>query len=179
MKKTMHCEMREMLRKRLTLHVRLTFRRLIGDHDVAEQARCSTIGFSGIGRKAKHIGRHVLMAPCAVEHAHGRVIGQHDGNLAARQSHCGRGVTDRAAHDRLGVALCLPQRRIDPDVDRGRLPSSPHGGALAPDACHRFHRVQVELKHKRRFIHCSRAPGRPCAYPCHRPRRCAPPARAE
>src|SRR5204863_6973878 len=60
MKKAMHCEMREMMRKRFVLRMRLTFRRLIGDHDVAEQARSGAIDFPGIGRKGKNVGRHVL-----------------------------------------------------------------------------------------------------------------------
>ena len=89
MKKAMHCEMRQVVSKRLTLRMRLAFRRFVGDHDVAEQTRPATAGLSGSGREGEHVGRGILMAPRAVEPAHGGIIGQHDGDLAILDGHDG------------------------------------------------------------------------------------------
>src|SRR6516162_3907593 len=79
-KEPVHGKMREVLRKRLCLHVRFALKRLIRNDNVAEQARLSGRGVSGIDREGQHVGRHILLAPVAIEHAHGLVIAEHDGN---------------------------------------------------------------------------------------------------
>ena len=68
--------------KGLMLGARFTFRRFIGDHDITEQPGYSTSAPWLAGGKRQHIGRRVLAAPVAVERPDGRVVGEHDSNLA-------------------------------------------------------------------------------------------------
>src|SRR5262245_7473379 len=63
MQKSMHRQVRQMMRERLALGARLAFRRLVSDHDVAEQAGRAARAARGTGRKRQHIGRAGLAAP--------------------------------------------------------------------------------------------------------------------
>jgi hypothetical protein len=135
MQESMHREVRQMMRERLALGARLAFRRLVGDHDVAEHAGRSARAARVTGRKRQHIGRAVLAAPIPVERPDRRIVRQDDGKLAFGRRHGRRSRDDRAAQQRLSVALSLPQRRLDHDVDaRPRL--SPARDASRAGAVH-------------------------------------------
>ena len=82
MQKSMHRQMGKMMRKGFVLGVRFTFRRLVGDHDITEQARYSTSAARFVGGKGQHIGRCILAAPIAVERADRCIVGQYDGKFA-------------------------------------------------------------------------------------------------
>ena len=62
MQKAMHRQMGEMIAERLALSVGLARRGLVGDHDVAEDARADRGCGSGAGKR-QHVGRLVLAAP--------------------------------------------------------------------------------------------------------------------
>src|SRR5262245_43586243 len=73
MQKSMHRQVRQVMRKRLALGARFAFRRLVGDHDVAEQAGCSPRAARVAGRERQHIGRAVLATPIPVERPDRRI----------------------------------------------------------------------------------------------------------
>jgi len=119
-KEPVHGKMREVLRKRLCLHVRFALKRLIRNDNVAEQARLSGRGVSGIDREGQHVGRHILLAPVAIEHAHGLVIAEHDGNLALAHASRSRRPPDGTSQHCSCVATRVPQRSFHPDFDDDR-----------------------------------------------------------
>ena len=73
------------------------------------------------GGKRQHIGRLVDAAPVAVERSDRRIIGQHDSKLGARlltAAVAAAAIALRTQRRRRGC--CVPQRRLDEDVDRRR-----------------------------------------------------------
>ena len=125
MQESMHREMREMVREGLALGVRFALRRLVGDHDIAEQARpVAQVGLplipganrvrysSGLGRERQHVGRRILAPPIAVERPDRQIIGQHDSNLALD---CGR------RRGRLGDCPAQHRFRVAPARQSGEL----------------------------------------------------------
>src|SRR5262249_57556278 len=60
MKDSMHREVGKMMRKGLMFGPRFTFRRLVGDYDITEQAGCSTSIARFLGGKGQHVGRCIF-----------------------------------------------------------------------------------------------------------------------
>ena len=82
MQKTMHRKVREMMQEDAVLIVAFTFKRLVGDNDVAEQG-CVPGGRLAGRRKRQHVGRLVDPTLFAVEVANRRIVCKYDTHFAA------------------------------------------------------------------------------------------------
>ena len=114
MQKSMHREMRQMMRKGLVLGARFAFRRLVGDHDIAEQARDS-----GAARGPCAGNDRTLVAASLQRQSRlsVRIAASSVSTMASSPSHCRhhrRRLRDRPAQQCFRVALLSPERGLRP-----------------------------------------------------------------